>query len=707
MTSAEIPVSSTHSPHVVDDLIVVKYGGHAMTDAANRDAFVADLAAVLREGTKVVLVHGGGPQIDAMLSTLGIASTFERGLRVTTAEVMDVVQQVLLGTVQPDLLMRLGAVGIRAIGLSGANADLLQSHLLDPGLGLVGDTPHVRAGVLREALAAGFLPVVSSLAANLDFTGGSTERPLLNVNADMVAGAIAAALGARALVVMTNVAGIYANWPDESSLLTDVSLADLTALLPNLQDGMIPKLAGCLHALQSGVAEAYVVDGRPAGALGRCLAGAGDGTRIRGGRDGDQQPSEHDGARHVVSAGSLSSSDWSAHWSAVMMHNYAPPPIRLVRGSGVRVWDGEGNEYLDMLAGIAVNAVGHGHPRLVEAVQEQMRQLGHVSNLAASDPAVMLAERLLAVMGPAASEGGRVFFCNSGAEANEAAFKIARLTKRPKVIVAQGAFHGRTIGALSWTAQPAKQEPFQPLPGEVQVVPFGDAAALAAAIDERTAAVVLEPIQGEGGIIVPPPGYLSTAQELAHAHGALFILDEVQTGVARTGRWFAFQHDDLRPDVITLAKGLGGGLPIGACVAVGEAATLLTPGTHGSTFGGNPVCAAAALAVLSIIEEDGLLDQVRRVGEQLASVLIPTGQSIVTGVRGRGLLRAAELGTVPSAQVEEQARAHGILVNAVAPDAIRLAPPLILSESDVQDFAGRWAKALASVRVPAEPVEVS
>lgn len=686
-----------------DDVIVVKYGGHAMTHPAHRDAFVADLAAVLGSGTKVVLVHGGGPQIDAILAAQGIESTFERGLRVTTPEVLEVVQQVLLGAVQPDLLMRLGAVGVSAVGLSGANAGRHQAHMLasrvlDPALGLVGDTPLVDADMLSELLQAGFLPVVSSLAANVDVTDAAAGRQLLNVNADMVAGAIAAAIGARALVVMTNVAGIYGNWPDESSLLTDVSFQELNELLPTLQDGMIPKLAGCLHALQAGVPEAYVVDGRPAGALGRCLAGAGDGTRIGASSRPRLAP--------AVDSSDPWAERWPDYWSKVMMHNYATPPIRLVRGRGVRVWDSDGNEYLDMLAGIAVNALGHAHPGLIKAVEQQMRKLGHVSNLAASDPAMLLAERLLTLLGPAAADGGRVFFCNSGAEANEAAFKIARLTKRPKVIVAQGAFHGRTIGALSWTAQPAKQEPFQPLPGEVQVVPFGDVTALAAAIDERTAAVVLEPIQGEGGIIVPPAGYLATAQNLAHAHGALFMLDEVQTGIARTGRWFAFQHEDLRPDVITLAKGLGGGLPIGACIAVGAAAALLTPGTHGSTFGGNPVCAAAALAVLTSIEEQDLLAQVSRVGKQLATALVPPGQSVVTGVRGRGLLRAAELGQVPAAAVEEQARVHGILVNAVAPDAIRLAPPLILNEVDVQEFAARWLRVLTCLPISSEPVGV-
>ncbi len=672
----------------IADLIVVKYGGHAMTDPASREAFVADLAQVVQGGTAVVLVHGGGPQIDAMLARLGISSTFERGLRVTTPEVLDVVQMVLLGSVQPDLVARLAAAGVPAVGVSGANGRLIQSRPLDPALGLVGDTPQVDAAALQALLSAGYLPVVSSLAANLDLAAGGTQDVgLLNVNADMVAGAIAAALGARALVVMTNVAGIYANWPDESSLLSQVSLDELTELLPRLQDGMIPKLAGCLHALNAGVPQAYVVDGRPAGALGTCLAGAGAGTQINAAPRAAADGAPFDGQV-----------PWPQQWSAVMMHNYATPPIRLVRGAGLRVWDADGREYLDMLAGIAVNALGHAHPRLVNAVRAQMSQLGHVSNLAASDPAMALAERLLQLQDPHGQRQGRVFFCNSGAEANEAAFKIARLTGRPNVIVAEGGFHGRTIGALSWTAQPAKQDPFRPLPGEVTVVPFGDIAAMAAAVDERTAAIVLEPIQGEGGVIVPPDGYLLQVQELARACGALFILDEVQTGIGRTGWWFAHQRDELAPDVVTLAKGLGGGLPIGACMALGDAADLLTPGSHGSTFGGNPVCAAAALAVLNVLEQDGLVEQARQIGEHLTAALLPPGQRLVADVRGRGLLLAAVLAERNAGLVEAEARGNGVLVNAVAPDAIRLAPPLIITERDVQVFADRWSYTLAQVR---------
>ncbi|MEY3734768.1 MAG: hypothetical protein RL347_2127, partial [Actinomycetota bacterium] len=318
-----------------------------------------------------------------------------------------------------------------------------------------------------------------------------------------------------------------------------------------------------------------------------------------------------------------STHDMQGRWQAALMDNYGTPPVALVRGSGARVWDAEGREYVDLLAGIAVNALGHAHPGVVAAVADQMSTLGHTSNLAMTAPAIELAERLLALLDPSDVRDGRVFFCNSGAEANEAAFKLTRRTGRSRVVVAERSFHGRTMGSLALTAQPAKQDPFRPLPGDVVTVPFGDTSALAAAVDADTAAVFLEPIQGEGGVIPAPPGYLRAAREICDAHGALLVFDEVQTGIGRTGSWFAHQAMDngVVPDVITLAKGLGGGLPIGAMVAFGEAAHLLGPGSHGSTFGGNPVSCAAALAVLDAIESDGLLARVGEVSARLTSIV--------------------------------------------------------------------------------------
>ncbi|MEK9663080.1 MAG: acetylornithine transaminase [Candidatus Nanopelagicales bacterium] len=387
----------------------------------------------------------------------------------------------------------------------------------------------------------------------------------------------------------------------------------------------------------------------------------------------------------------MSTAQWQERWRAALMDNYGTPAMALVRGTGARVWDADGREYVDLLAGIAVNALGHAHPALVAAVSNQLATLGHTSNLAITAPAIELAEQLLRLLDPDSGRDGRVFFCNSGAEANEAAFKVARRTGRVRIIVAERSFHGRTMGSLALTAQPAKQDPFRPLPGDVTVVPYGDAAALETALGPDVAAVFLEPIQGEGGVVPAPDGYLHQVRQACTRHGALLILDEVQTGIARTGRWFA--HDaSAAPDVVTLAKGLGGGLPIGACVAFGPAAALLGPGSHGSTFGGNPASCAAALAVLRTIDEEGLLARVPVVAERLRRIVGST--DLVDHVRGEGLLLGVVLTEPRAAEVEAACRAEGLIVNAVAPDVVRMAPPLVLSDEDLDAVAERWPRAL-------------
>ena len=369
-------------------------------------------------------------------------------------------------------------------------------------------------------------------------------------------------------------------------------------------------------------------------------------------------------------------------WTAVMMDNYGTPPVALASGDGAVVTDVDGKTYLDLLGGIAVNILGHRHPAIIEAVTAQLNTLGHVSNLYATEPGVALAEGLVSHLGAPA----RAFFCNSGAEANEVAFKISRLTGRTKVVAALNSFHGRTMGALALTGQASKRAPFEPLPGIVSHVPFGDVEALAAAVGDDTAAVFLEPIMGEGGVVVPPDGYLAAAREITTRHGALLVIDEVQTGVGRTGTFFAHHHDGITPDVVTLAKGLGGGLPIGACLAIGPTAELMTPGMHGSTFGGNPICAAAACAVLRVLDDDDLCGHADAVGSVLAHGIESLQHPLVDYVRGRGLLRGVVL-TAPGAKaVETAAREAGFLVNAAAPDVIRLAPPLIISQVQVMSF---------------------
>lgn len=371
-------------------------------------------------------------------------------------------------------------------------------------------------------------------------------------------------------------------------------------------------------------------------------------------------------------------------WEAVMMNNYGTPAVALASGDGAVVTDVDGKTYVDLLGGIAVNVLGHRHPAVIEAVTHQMATLGHTSNLYATEPGVALAEELVALL--AVDAKARVFFCNSGTEANELAFKLTRLTGRTKLVAAQEAFHGRTMGSLALTGQPSKQAPFEPLPGYVTHVPYGDVDALTAAVDDATAAVFLEPIMGESGVVVPPEGYLAAARDITVRHGALLVLDEVQTGMGRTGAFFAHQHDGITPDVVTMAKGLGGGLPIGACLAVGPAAELLTPGLHGSTFGGNPICTAAALAVLRTIQAEGLVRHAEVLGKSVRHGIETLGHPLIDHVRGRGLLWGIVLTAQRAKDAEAAARDAGFLVNAAAPHVIRLAPPLIITDAQIEAF---------------------
>ncbi|MFF8600485.1 acetylornithine transaminase [Streptomyces sp. NPDC015232] len=379
----------------------------------------------------------------------------------------------------------------------------------------------------------------------------------------------------------------------------------------------------------------------------------------------------------------MSNQDLTQRWQGSLMDNYGTPRLPLVRGEGAKVWDADGKEYLDFVGGIAVNALGHGHPAVVEAVSKQVAALGHVSNLFVAEPPVALAERLLQLFG----RPGKVFFCNSGAEANEAAFKLGRLTGRSHMVATTGGFHGRTMGSLALTGQPGKQTPFLPLPGDVTHVPYGDVDALRAAVTEETAFVIIEPIQGENGVVVPPAGYLQAAREITRATGTLLVLDEVQTGIGRCGTWFEHQaHAGVDPDVVTLAKGLGGGLPLGATVAFGPAAELFAPGHHGTTFGGNPVACAAGLAVLDTLGADGALDEVKRLGEKLRDGIEGLGHPLVSHVRGSGLLLGIVLTEPLAPQVQQAAQDAGLLVNAPAPDVVRLMPSLLVEDAEVDAF---------------------
>ena len=377
-------------------------------------------------------------------------------------------------------------------------------------------------------------------------------------------------------------------------------------------------------------------------------------------------------------------------WNTVVQNNYGTPSIALIKGKGIVVTDADGKDYLDFLGGIATSILGHAHPAIVKAVSKQVSILGHVSNFYAHPNAIFLAEKLVRMTG---DKGAKVFFCQSGAEANEAAFKLSRRTGKVRVVAAQGAFHGRTMGALSLTGQPAKREPFLPLIKGVKHVPYGDIGAMRKAVTKKTAMVIIEPIMGEAGVIVPPADYLQQLRTLCDEKGTLLVIDAVQTGMGRTGDWFGYEYSGITPDVITLAKGLGGGLPLGAMIALGKAAELFQPGDHGSTFGGNPVTTAAGLAAIDVIESKKLLAKVKKQGAYLIQelALIPG----VKEVRGAGLLLGIELDSLKASDIATTMRNAGVLVNAANETTIRIAPALIVTDAQINKFISIFRKVIS------------
>lgn len=397
----------------------------------------------------------------------------------------------------------------------------------------------------------------------------------------------------------------------------------------------------------------------------------------------------------------MSTATWQQRWQQVMLHNYGTPTLALMSGNGMRVTDADGKEYLDFLAGIAVNTLGHAHPAIADAISKQSRELIHVSNLAIHPKAVELAEKLVQITGWDA----RVFFSQDGATANEAALKIARrygYQRKPdgskqRIIAMHNAFHGRTMGALAVTGNPAKRDPFAPFGIDVTFVEYGDLAAVEAAMADDVVAVITESTQGEGGMVVPPSNFLADLRRITTAHDALLIVDEVQSGMGRTGSWFASTGAGITPDIMTLAKGLAGGLPIGAVLVTGDAVDALHPGDHGTTFGGNPISCAAALAVIDTIEREQLLDHVQTMTTLLMNELGSMTHPLIDHARGSGLWIGIQLTEAKAGAIESAMRQHGVIVNAVKPNVIRLAPPLIVQAADIEAFMTAFTAALAEV----------
>ena len=389
----------------------------------------------------------------------------------------------------------------------------------------------------------------------------------------------------------------------------------------------------------------------------------------------------------------MTNKKYLTRWDSSLQNNYGKPAITLVKGKGIVVTDADGKSYLDFLGGIATSILGHAHPAIVKAVTKQVSTLSHVSNFYAHPNAIALAEKLTKMTG---DKTAKVFFCQSGAEANEAALKLSRRTGKVRIVAAQGAFHGRTMGALSLTGQPSKREPFLPLIKGVKHVPYGDIDAMRKAVSKKTAMVIIEPIMGEAGVIVPPSDYLQELRLLCDKNGSLLVIDAVQTGMGRTGDWFGYEYSGIKPEVITLAKGLGGGLPLGAMISLGKAADLFQPGDHGSTFGGNPVTTAAGLAAIEFIESKKILGKVEKQGAHLIQelALIPG----VKEVRGAGLLLGIELESLKASEISDAMRDAGVLVNAANATTIRIAPALIVTDAQITKFISIFRKVITDAK---------
>ncbi|HEX6990047.1 MAG TPA: acetylornithine transaminase [Bacillota bacterium] len=715
--------------------VVIKVGGAV---AGRAGAAAVQAAVSLRaRGWQPVVVHGGGTQISAWLDRAGMAARFHNGRRITDEAALEVVEMVLSARVNKAWVAALEQAGVPAAGLSGRDGGLLvagQRYEEGVAMGRVGRIQRVRPHLVESLLEAGFCPVISPVSGGDD--GGA-----FNVNADEAAAALAAALGARALLLLTDVPGLLKDLQNPTSVVPELSAAEARRLLDAglVEGGMRPKLEAALEALDGGVSLVHILDGTDPEAVTAAVRafwgaagdrddaaaapaggpGAWPGTRVT------PAPTATDAttaatatttttattattATTVTTAttataagcasvagpapaagGAPTAAQWIERGRRVLMGNYGRLPIVLESGEGAVLQDVDGRPWLDFVGGLAVNALGHGSAEVALALADQARRMVHCSNLYWIPAQIELAERLSRVTGLE-----KWFFCNSGAEANEAAIKLARRwgvqTKGGdafEIITTHGSFHGRTLGALAATGQPKYHDGFGPMVPGFRYVPYGDVEAMTAAIGPATCAIMVEPIQGEGGVNVPPAGYLEALRRLCDRHGLLLIVDEVQTGMGRAGRWLACQHEDARPDVVTMAKALANGVPIGAVGAGGAAADVLKPGTHASTFGGNPLACAAALAVLDVFERDGLVERAGRLGEaalerlRSAAADLPAGW--VVDVRGRGLMLAVEVRD-GAAQVAEICRQRGLLVNAIGDTVIRLLPPLNIPERDLE-----------------------
>lgn len=656
--------------------VVVKVGGSVLVGGASAELARA-LARLQASGIPTVLVHGGGSHVTEILDRLGLETEFVDGLRVTTPEVMDVVEMVLAGRVNKSVVSALQREGVRSVGISGKDGGTLTAapHPDAGRLGQVGAVSSCDTRLVEGLLDGGFLPVVCSVAGG---EAGST----FNVNADEAASALASSLGAARLILLTDVPGVLRS----GKVISRLTPAGARGLLDDgsAEGGMRPKLGACLAALASGVGGAHILGEDDAGSLLDLVEG-----RIQLGTEvaAEEAPSEGAGQPEEDPV----TADLQERARRHLLGTYLPLSLAFRRGRGARLEGVDGRSYLDFIGGIAVSTLGHAHPALVDAVSRQVARYLHVSNLYVIPEQVRAAELLVEASGLE-----RVFFCNSGAEAVEGVIKVARKwggrVRGPechRIVVMDGAFHGRTLGALAATWNPRYREPFEPLTPGFDRVPFDDLDAVDAAVGPETCAVLVEPIQGEGGVIVPRDGYLEGLRELTRERDVLLALDEVQTGVGRTGRMFAYQHHGIRPDLVALSKGLGGGVPVGAVLADPPAAGVIEPGDHATTFGGNALSSTAAATVLETLLHRGGLEHAKERGDLLRErleALVRTHEG-ARSVRGRGLLLALVV-AVDAKELARTLAGKGLLVNGLGSDALRFAPPLVVEKDEIDDAMG-------------------
>ncbi len=663
--------------------LVIKYGGHAMVDEQLKEDFARDVTLLKFIGMNPVVVHGGGPQINSVMDKMGMQPRFVRGMRLTDEATMDVVEMVLGGKVNKAIVAQMNRQGGKAVGLTGKDGGLLLAkklhivyqedatkppEILDPGL--VGDVTRVNAELIRTLTSRGFIPVIAPVGA-----GESGET--FNINADLVAGKIASALKAERLIFLTDVDGVL---DSEGRLISSIDAPSVPRLISQktVSGGMIPKIEYAMDALKSGVRKVQIINGKRRHALLlELFTDKGVGTEIIA----EAEKTAQDGAPRGASKGTPPMNEILDQADRVLAATYKRQPVLFVKGQGYRLWDSEGREYLDFLAGIAVCNLGHAHPAVTEALCGQSKTLVHVSNLYYTQPQAELAARLIEKC-----FADRVFFCNSGAEANEAAIKLARRhfkvkgePHRYRIISMERSFHGRTMATLSATGQEKIKDGYAPLLEGFDFVPFNDLDALSKAVGPDTCAVLMEPVQGEGGVRCADPAYLEGARRLCDEAGLLLIFDEIQTGMGRTGRLFAHEHFGVAPDIMTLAKALANGLPMGAMLAGEAVAEAFSPGSHASTFGGTPLVCAAALAVLNVFEKEKIPQRCAATGAYFKKALLGLQKrhASVVEVRGMGLLLGMEI-QGEGDPVVTACREKGFLINCVQGNVLRFAPPLII-----------------------------